>query len=147
MITAQRSRRIRASELCGERQSRVKTERVLLVIDDEEELCDFMQRALRKHFDAIHVAGGSVEALSLLDSQPITHVVCDLFLGEGEPLGHELVRGWRNRKPSIRYLALFTGSILDCRDIVAGPGFEVDGLFKKPSGLRDLLAILKNRAT
>lgn len=114
--------------------------RVLLVIDDEPEFGSMMQRALRRHFDDIHVALDSAQAIALLENEPVTHVVCDLYLGDGQPLGHELLRGWRERKPSIRYMALFSGSSIATP--VVGEG--LDGVFKKPSGLRGLFDALKN---
>lgn len=117
-------------------------QRVLLIIDDSEEICALMERVLRNDFEAIHIAGGSTEAISFLESEPVTHVVCDLYLGEDEPLGHELISGWREKKPTIRYVALFTGSSLD----LSSTDDEIDELFRKPRGVMDLIRTLKTKA-
>ena len=101
-----------------------------------------MRRALRGHFHHVHLAGNSREARDLLCSEPITHVVCDLYLGEGEPLGHDLMKGWKNKNPSLEYVAIFTGSSL-VEPLVGG---DIDAVFKKPGGLMKLLEVLKARA-
>jgi DNA-binding NtrC family response regulator len=115
-------------------------QRILLVIDDEAEICLLLQRILRKSFDDIHVANNAAEAEPLLREQPITHIVCDLYLGAGEPLGNDLMQGWRARKPSIQYVALFTGSSMDLMPTYDG----IDAIFQKPGGYEDLVAALKS---
>jgi len=116
---------------------------VLLIIDDREEIGRVIKRSLRKNFDDILFAKCAAEAVLLLDANLITHVVCDLFLGKDEPLGHELMREWRNRKPSIKYVALFTGSNTETMPVHDG----IDAVFQKPDGLMDLIGILKSHET
>jgi CheY-like chemotaxis protein len=117
---------------------------VLLILDDEIEICRMLQRTLRGGFDEVHVATRGTDAEEVLRGRPVTHMIVDLFLGSEEPLGHELVRIWRDRYPHIRHVLVFTGSSVDERPHV----YEgVDAVFGKPSGLRDLIdTVLEARA-
>ncbi len=111
---------------------------MLLVIDDAPDICRMFQRNLKKVFSVIHVASGAAEAVAILENQPITHIICDLYLGPAEQLGYELVRNWRERKPEIKYVALFTGSALDAQLSYEG----IDDVFLKPDGLVDIIDTL-----
>jgi DNA-binding NtrC family response regulator len=110
----------------------------LLIIDDAPDICRMLERNLRNVFPVIYTASNAAEAEPLLEAEPITHVICDLFLGPEEPLGHELMRGWRKRKSNIQYVALFTGSTLEDRNSYDG----IDDLFIKPDGIMDIIETL-----
>jgi len=104
--------------------------RVLLIVDDCEEICRGLRRCLKHHFDEIHTALTPEQAetcLALPEHAP-THLLCDYYLGERYPGGSELVRTWRKRYPSIIAAAIFSGSEL--RELPAGDG--VDRVFRKP---------------
>lgn len=108
---------------------------VLLVIDDVPEICHIFQRALRSSFDVVHTATCTRDAIRLLAAEPITHVICDLFLGGGEQLGCEFMMTWRKQKPSIRYVALLTGTNLEGDFSYEG----IDAVFHKPDGVKKLI--------
>jgi DNA-binding NtrC family response regulator len=117
------------------------TSRVLLVVDDEPAIVSLLRRSLGYDFDRIHVAGRASDAESILAEHTVTHLVCDLYLGNDEPLGDELIRRWKRRWPTIRYAALFTGSTYE-----KGLTYEkVDNIFMKPRGYDDLIGLLRRR--
>ena len=117
------------------------TPRTLLLVDDEAEICKQLRRSLGNEFDRIHTAGTASQADEILSSNTVTHLVCDLYLGNGQPLGDELIRRWRRRWPTIQYAALFTGSRYE-----KGHSYEkVDHIFIKPQGFDALVALMRRR--
>ena len=113
--------------------------RVLLVVDDEFEICKLIKRSLRNEFDEIHLAAGQEDAESVLRSNQVTHIVCDFYLATGDTLGDRLLAEWRDVWPSIEYAALFTGSTIERH---AGHD-KIDNVFLKPSGFLDLVDRLR----
>lgn len=110
--------------------------RVLLIVDDCEEIGRGLRRFLKHHFDAVHVATSPEQAEHYLeqpDTSP-THLLCDYYLGDDLPGGIELVRRWRERHDSIVSAALFSGSEL--ADLPTGNG--VDRVFRKPLDIEGL---------
>lgn len=52
----------------------------LLVVDDDLELCAILSRFFEKHGIVVHAAGDALEALELLQRQPIEFVITDLMM-------------------------------------------------------------------
>ena len=117
------------------------TSRVLLIVDDEPAIASLLRRSLGDDFDRIHVAARASDAESILAAHAVTHVVCDLYLGDDGPLGDELIRRWKHRWPTIRYAALFTGSTFEKNHSYE----KVDNIFMKPRGYDDLIGLLRRR--
>jgi DNA-binding NtrC family response regulator len=84
--------------------------RVLLILDDDEEIGDLFRLFLRKSFAQVHVAQNSAEAERILRQATVTHVVCDLTIGPDEPVGSVFLARWRGKLPSIQFAAIFTGA-------------------------------------
>ena len=61
--------------------------RIALLVDDEEDIASLFQRILKRTFDQVLVAGPAEQAEAALASKPVTHLVCDAFLGTAEPQG------------------------------------------------------------
>lgn len=112
--------------------------RTLLVVDDEPELAPMFRRFLRRHFAAVLEATTATQAAALLAARPVTHLVVDASLPDCD-CGQALAEKWRGQYPSLRYVALFSGSTT-LRDAKL-PG--VDRVFLKPEGFDELLAVLK----
>jgi DNA-binding NarL/FixJ family response regulator len=117
------------------------TIRILMVVDDTPNVGRALSRVLRKHFDEVHVLESAAEAAALLGWKPVTHVICDQCLGEGDPRGLDLVPLWRREHPSIERAIILTG--LDERTFVASPG--VDAVISKLAGSEELVRALKGR--
>ena len=110
-----------------------------MVVDDHPYVARGMARFLARDFDAVHVAHDPVEAEVVLANEDVTQLICDYFLGEGIPLGTDLVPKWRKSHPGIRVAVLVSGSEFVLRDQTA----SIDAFFPKPidtAGLRAALA-------
>jgi DNA-binding NtrC family response regulator len=125
----------------GTRVDGAHLQRVLLIVDDEEDIYKLLKRSLGSEFDQVHVAGCAADAESILGSHTVTHLICDLYLGGSDPLGDVLIRRWKQRWPTIQYAALFTGSTYE-----KDHSYEkVDHIFMKPRGYDDLIGLLRRR--
>ncbi len=112
--------------------------RVLLVVDDDENVCKALRRLLRRDFDEVMTAKSSSEAGSLLESKSVTHLICDYWLGRGQPLGVELIPTWRRRFPSIDRAVIFTGNEIDSIPVPLG----VDRILSKSLDPMSLIKFL-----
>ena len=115
-----------------------KAQRTLLIVDDEPDLAPILHRLLRDHFTTVLEASNAAQALAHLKASPVTHVVLDASLPDGVS-GQGLAQQLRTLFPSVRYLALFSGS--PALEGAMLPG--VDQVFIKPSGFDALLQTLK----
>jgi len=112
---------------------------ILMIVDDTPNIGRALSRLLGKHFDEVHAAASASEASALLGKKPVTHIICDYCLGEGEPPGVDLVPRWRTEHPSIERAIILTG--LDPTTLHASPG--VDAVVSKLAGSEELLRLLK----
>ncbi len=112
----------------------------LLILDDAPEVARAMRRVLTKSFQRVVIASSPGEAERLLSDRndPPTHLVCDQYLGEGHPLGSDLVRGWRQTYPNLRVAVLVTGSEIDLLVPIEG----VDWIVTKPIDAHELVEML-----
>jgi DNA-binding NtrC family response regulator len=85
-------------------------ESILLVVDDESSVCRALSRILGKSVDVIASAFSPQEAETVLASKKVTHLICDHWFGEGQPLGIDLVAKWKEKYPFIRQIVLLTGT-------------------------------------
>lgn len=116
-----------------------ETSRVLLIVEDRRDVGTAFARYFRRHFDAVVLAGTPAEAEALLEGTPApTHVLCDHWLGEGYPLGTELVERWRQRYPRLRRAVIVSGSEIE----EIRPPAGVDAVFGKPADMAAIRASL-----
>jgi acetyl esterase len=105
----------------------------LLIVDDRADVARAFRRYLSRSFAVVLVAATPVAAEALLRaSPPVTHLVCDYWLGDAWPVGTELVPRWRREFPSIRRAVPLSGSHV--RGIAPVPG--VDAVLEKPASRR-----------
>ena len=52
---------------------------VILLVDDEEDILDFLERILAKKYHIIKARGGA-EALQILDRESVRLIVCDVMM-------------------------------------------------------------------
>jgi ActR/RegA family two-component response regulator len=112
---------------------------VVLVVDDEPVFCRALSRVLEKSFDEVHVATVPAQAEQVLESFPITHLVCDYRLGEHLPPGTVFVSKWRRRFANIRRAIVLTGA-MDYYVFDVPP--EVDAVRAKGIDNDDLVATI-----
>jgi DNA-binding NtrC family response regulator len=109
-----------------------------LIVDDEHPVCFALERMLRRDYRQVFTAFGPDDAAAILEAHPVTHVVCDHWLGPGLPLGIDLIPRWRRRHRTIERAVVLTGA--DVSGINPPP--EVDRVLSKtedPTRLRLLL--------
>ncbi|MDJ0762161.1 MAG: hypothetical protein QNJ97_04155 [Myxococcota bacterium] len=112
-----------------------RPERTLLIVDDDNCVCNAVSRLFVGRFDRILMANTSGEAASVLSAYTITHLICDYWLGSGEPTGIDLIPKWRKAHTSICRAIVFSGTDLNEIDIPLG----VDKILRKPVDLRTIV--------
>lgn len=108
--------------------------KIVLAVDDDEMVLKSFRRILALDFDEVHVAASPAEAEEVLRAHPVTHLMCDFDLGEGLPVGTELITAWRGRYPGIAHAVIVSGSLAS--QITPTPG--VDAVLSKPVSLSEL---------
>ena len=118
--------------------------RVLLVVDEEAQVCRLMRRCLGEYFDEIHTAAEPVSACRILEKKRVTHLLCELHLG-GAMSGAELIQFARWEFPSIERAVIFTaGDLLEARARITGP--EINAVMSKTGGIDAIVAALFGKA-
>ncbi len=113
--------------------------RVLLIVDDEPLALRAMSRLLRRQFDQILPAGTPEQAVTFLETEDVTHLLCDRHLG-GSVLGDEHIVNWRRQWPTIVFAALMTGDDLHGQQV----SDSVDAVFPKPFDVNQLREALSH---
>lgn len=107
--------------------------RILLIVDDCEEVARGLRRLLKHRFAEVHVASSADEAdgyFAREHGRP-THLLCDYALGVGQPTGAELVRRWRAQHAGVVNAVVF--SVAELSGLPDPRG--VDHFFGKPLDL------------
>jgi DNA-binding NarL/FixJ family response regulator len=89
--------------------------------------------------DEIRTALSPREGDAALRAGGVTHVICDQWFGNGEPLGVEVAAGWRAEHPTVTRVVIVTGR--DVEQIRRPAG--VDALVPKTATKEQLLAALR----
>ena len=116
---------------------------MLLIVDDQPLVARTLRRYLLRKFDTVYVANEALDADSILRTvvPPVTHVICDFYLGDDSPLGTALVARWRREFASIEVALIVSGSELGAICRPRG----VDAVLGKPLDLPVLLSLLEER--
>lgn len=109
-----------------------------LVVDDSKETVETITRILGRFFDQCYGAMNPAEAEAILQTHPVTHLVCDFNLGGEHPVGTDLVQKWRAQYPGIVRAIIFSGSQPSLIPTIP----EVDEILAKPSSLSAMMAAL-----
>lgn len=111
------------------------SEKRILVVDDEEMLCDLFARSFSKSGYTVRTAASAEEALEIQKTTPFSVMFLDLNLPgmNGVELCRQICKDWPMSIPYAvtGYASLF--ELTDCRDA----GFE--DYFTKPARMSDLL--------
>ena len=117
-------------------QPRIKLDECVLVVDDRADVLRALDRLLKSRVQTVYSALTPREAEQILLEAHPTCLLCDYWLGEGQPLATTLIPEWRRKCPSLKCVALMTGtnssSIARCQ--------EVDHIFHKPLDIREVVA-------
>lgn len=129
---------IALTTVCRKSNGKTCLGRTLLVLDDEPQIGQVMQRCLKNYSDKILYAETPVSAYKILEKNEITHLLSDLELGDAES-GMDFVVFWRREFTCIERVVIFSGH-LDVSKMKAPP--EVDALVSKNSGIESIIAAL-----
>ncbi|MBN2802531.1 MAG: hypothetical protein JXR91_05520 [Deltaproteobacteria bacterium] len=99
----------------------------LLIIDDESSVRRALSRVLSTRADTILTAATITDALLIMETNNISHVICDHLLGPGQPTGIEAAVNWKKQFPTIQNLLILTGS----RAFLAVPPEGIDAVIPK----------------
>lgn len=118
-------------------------EKIVLVLDDDPQICLLMERCLRGHFDTVLTATDPNCAHQLLEEKSITHVLADLRLG-GQADGTMFLVLWKREFPCIKRAVIFTAA--DVRDFMenspAALAQEIDAIVSKLDGIDEIITAL-----
>ena len=105
-----------------------KVSRVLLIVDDRDEVRLALARYFALHFTEIVSASKADQAEELLRSRSPELLLCDYYLGPEEPTAIMLIPRWRAEYKCLKRVAIMTGS----RSSSIAPCPEADAIFEKP---------------
>ncbi len=115
-----------------------KARSVLLVVDDESSVCRALRRLMGDRADEIITAQTPTDAETILHSRSVTHVICDHFLGPGQPKGMDIAKKWKDAFPSIRSVIILTGTNVKNLD----PPETIDHVLPKTTDPVELAGLL-----
>lgn len=98
----------------------ISSESTLLVVDDESAVCRALRRMLQGRVGRIVTAETPEDAEAVLASTAVTHLICDHYLGPGQPLGMTLAARWRTSYPSLERVVVLTGKDVEGIEPVSG---------------------------
>jgi len=114
----------------------------VLVIEDNEDLREYLRLALESQgYDVLTAAHGQ-EAISYLAGHPVDAVVTDLFMPEMD--GIELIAAVRKKLPDVRVIAISGKPGVDYLSVARELG--VAATLRKPFEVEQLLVALKGAA-
>ncbi len=116
-----------------------RAENILLIVDDESSVCRAISRMLQRSVSEITTAISPTEAETILETRQVTHIICDHWFGQGQPLGLSLVATWKKRYPSLKRIVVLTGTDVSQLETPEG----VDGVMPKTVDPAKLIKILE----
>jgi two-component system response regulator RegX3 len=117
-----------------------KTEKTLLVIDDEEPFRDFLQGVLEDRGYRVITADSVEQGLRAMACSAVDLVITDMMMPDMR--GSELVALLRNKGSKIKILAM-TGHPAGDAALAASEAFRVDGVMYKPFSAKEIVAVVQ----
>lgn len=117
--------------------------RVLLVLDDDPQVCRVMERCLKDRFEEIFTETNPIRAHAVLETQRVTHILADLRLG-GEADGAAFVTFWKREFSHIERAVIFTAGDVHNVGVDGCERFapEIDAIISKVDGIDAIIAAL-----
>lgn len=112
----------------------------ILIVEDEEKVGRFIERALAEHAYTVKLVSTCREARDALADSPVDAIVLDLGLPDGE--GLELLREWRSAGFNEPVLILSARDAVE--DRVQGLNLGADDYLPKPFSVDELLARVRS---
>jgi DNA-binding response OmpR family regulator len=111
----------------------------IIVIDDESDLRDIIQEALRSEGYEVSVAADGAQGIALQRKQPASLLITDIFMPNKE--GIETIRDFHAEFPDVPIIAMSGGGRLKRRGNTLFAAKEVGAatILRKPFEMGDLL--------
>ena len=107
----------------------------VLVVDDEQPLRDFVRKNLEARGFAVHAAANGLEALAIVNTQPLDLIILDVMMPHMD--GLETTRRIRQSSPVPIVILTALG---EEKDKVAALDLGADDFITKPFGVEELMA-------
>lgn len=115
----------------------------MLVVDDNTELTDFLQKALGEYFKNVYVAADGVEALQLTKNRQPDIVVSDVMMPRMN--GYELCKSIKEDINISHILVLLLTARDDKQSLLSGYKNGADAYLTKPFEIEMLMELIRNR--
>ena len=115
----------------------------ILVVDDEPALRAYVKRALERWGYRVLTAGDGLEALAVLESQPVDLILADIAMPRMN--GYQLYERVMERPQWVTIPFLFLTARAQDSDIRYGKELGVDDYLTKPFEFQDLLATVRGK--
>lgn len=120
-----------------------KISQLLLIVDDREEVLRALGRLLELSFQRVVLARAADEAERLLAAEQPVFLLCDYWLGEGQPPSTTFLPRWRREHPCLRRVVLMTGT-----HSASVPACDaVDQIFPKPLRVAGVVDYFRREAS
>ena len=114
----------------------------ILVVDDHQDICAFMQAALESAGYEVRTAAEGAQALALLRESPADVVITDLFMPGKE--GMETIAQCKTEFPQTRIIAISAGGRSGRRDFLSAAALiGADATLHKPFVADQLLKAVR----
>jgi len=113
----------------------------LIVIDDEDSICNVLRCYLEDQGFNISVAHDGKQGLDLVEHDPPDLLITDVFMPEKD--GVEVILAMRRKWPAVPIVVISGGSLLGIRDMLyTAKIIGAAHVLRKPFALEELLAAI-----
>ncbi|OGW81689.1 MAG: hypothetical protein A3G33_08520 [Omnitrophica bacterium RIFCSPLOWO2_12_FULL_44_17] len=123
---------------------RSNTTRVV-IIDDEEDICDFIKEALIDRNYQVEIFDRGDRGLEYVLNNECHIVVVDIHIPGSS--GHDIIKQILAKKPALKIIPITAGYEQGAKDGLAAVGFPAEKLILKPFKLPNLVELIKVYAT
>jgi len=112
----------------------------ILVVDDDQPICDILDKFLSREGHMVRTVDNGVEAISLAENNNYDLVLCDMVMPE--VYGYDVIKAL-NELERIPKIGVITGWG-DQLKLMEDKAFKVDFLLKKPFDFSEMLLLINN---
>lgn len=115
----------------------------ILIIDDEEDICEMLETLFRKEGFETMSAGNGREALKLMEREEFDLMITDIVMPEME--GISTIIETQKEQPDMKIFAISGGGRIDPESYLElASGFGAIRTFTKPLDIRELLDAVRS---
>jgi len=112
----------------------------ILVVDDDEPICDILDKFLSREGHMVRTVDNGAEAISLAEDNNYDLVLCDMVMPE--VYGYDVIKAL-NEMERIPKIGVITGWGEQLK-LMDDEAFKVDFLLKKPFDFSEMLLLINN---